>query len=298
MKNDAQSPLIGRADLHTHTTASDGLQSPEDNVRMAKEAGLAALAITDHDTIAGIDEALEAGEKYGIVVVPGIELSTVANGKDIHVLGYGYRTDNAMWLQRLERQMKARDRRNAAILEMLTKLGMPVSADELTRAATTGDTSGSSSKRKNGSVGRPHIARAMVDKGYVSDIREAFDRWIGEDKPAYASEQRISPLEAISWIHEAGGTAIIAHPGLYGDDGLVSSLLDGAADGVEAYHSDHDHEEERRYAGWAEERGKIVTGGSDFHGISDGKSFHGAIGSRIVDMSVVKRLLGLGDDVK
>ncbi|MFC5471904.1 PHP domain-containing protein [Cohnella suwonensis] len=285
-------PESSKADLHTHTTASDGSHSPSDNVRMAKEAGLAAIAITDHDTIAGVGEAIEAGKRYGIVVVPGIELSTVANGRDIHVLGYGYRIDDADWLRRLELQREARNRRNAAILEALAKLGMPVSAEELAVAAAAGAAGSGSGRRKDGSVGRPHIATAMADKGYVADVREAFDRWIGEGKPAYASEQRISPLEAIDWIHAAGGTAIVAHPGIYGDDELVLSLLESGADGLEAYHSDHGEEEERKYAGWAVARGKLVTGGSDFHGVKNGVAFHGAIGSRTTNMAVVARLLG------
>jgi predicted metal-dependent phosphoesterase TrpH len=273
--------MNNRADLHTHTTASDGMFPPETNVRLAKEAGLAAIAITDHDTIAGIPEALRAGDVYGMVVVPGVELSTWTGDKDIHILGYGYALDDARWLERLQSLRQTRNRRNERILANLERLGMPITPEEL--AAAAGKT-----ERKDKSVGRPHIAQAMLDKGYVSDLREAFDRWLGEGLPAYERQSQLSSVEAISWIQEAGGTAIIAHPGLYEDDATVLALLDGGADGLEAFHSEHHPDEERRYAEWAASRGKLVTGGSDFHGIKDGRAYHGAIGSRTVDAGIVQ----------
>ncbi|XID95230.1 PHP domain-containing protein [Paenibacillaceae bacterium WGS1546] len=273
-----------RADLHTHTTASDGLFSPEINVRMAKEAGLAAIAITDHDTVAGVEEAIAAGERFGVAVVPGVELGSSTRGQDIHVLGYGVSLDDPAWLERLRGLREARNRRNEQILHKLKALGMPVSAEELAGAAGKSD-------RKDKSVGRPHIAQALVDKGYANDLREAFDRWLGEGRPAYAAQQRVSPEEAIAWIREAGGVAIIAHPGIYGDDRLSLSLAE-LADGIEAYHSDHAPEQERQYAEWAAAKGKLATGGSDFHGIRDGAAYHGAIGSRSVDAAIVGRLFG------
>jgi len=272
-----------RADLHMHTTASDGMFAPADNVRMAKEAGLFAIAITDHDTVAGVEEALRAGRELGVVVVPGVELSTVASGKDIHVLAYGFDLDDGKWLSRLETLREGRNLRNERMLANLGRLGMPISPEELAAAA-------GKSERKDKSVGRPHIAQAMVDKGYVSDLREAFDRWLAEGKPAYERQERATSLEAIGWIHEAGGQAVIAHPGIYGDDDLVLSLLDGGADGLEAYHSDHNPEQERRYAEWTAARGKLATGGSDFHGVKDGKVYHGAIGNRSVDADILDRL--------
>jgi len=276
--------MNNRADLHTHTTASDGRHTPEENVRMAQEAGLAAIAITDHDTVAGVADALRAGLRYGVVVVPGVELGTSANGKDVHILGYGVALEDERWLNRLRELREARDRRNDRILENLAALGMPILTEELAAAAGR-------SSRKDKSVGRPHIAQAMVDKGFAADLREAFDLWLGEGKPAYARQSRISPREAIEWIREAGGKAIVAHPGIYGDDDLVLSLLDQAADGLEAYHPDHDEEQARRYAEWAASRGKLVTGGSDFHGIRDGEAYHGAIGSFTADAGVAELLL-------
>ncbi|QMV40275.1 PHP domain-containing protein [Cohnella cholangitidis] len=279
--------MIAKADLHTHTTASDGMFRPAENVRLAKEAGLSALAITDHDTIAGVEEALAAGREYGITVIPGMELSTSADGKDIHILGYGISTEDSVLLSRLQAQRNVRNRRNEEILNKLAELNMHVSLEELEAAA-------GKSRLEDGSIGRPHIAQVLVDKGYVADKREAFERLLGEGKPAYASLTRIAPTEAIRWIHEAGGIAIIAHPGLYGDDDLVLTLLDSGADGLEAFHSDHDERMEQRYAEWAENRGKLVTGGSDFHGVKDGVAFHGDIGNRTVDASIVDKLLRNG----
>lgn len=276
--------MIAKADLHTHTTASDGMFQPAENVRLAKEAGLSALAITDHDTVAGVEEALAAGREYGITVIPGVELSTSVDGKDIHILGYGISAEDSVLLSRLQAQRNVRNRRNEEMLNKLAELNMRVSLEELEAAA-------GKSRLEDGSIGRPHIAQVLVDKGYVADKREAFDRLLGEGKPAYSSLTRIAPTEAIRWIHEAGGIAIIAHPGLYGDDDLVLTLLDSGADGLEAFHSDHDEQMEQRYAEWAEIRGKLVTGGSDFHGVKDGVAFHGDIGSRTVDASIVAELL-------
>lgn len=276
--------MSNRADLHTHTTASDGMFHPSVNVRMAQEAGLAAIAITDHDTVAGIHEAQEAGLEYGIIVVPGVEISTAAEGKDIHMLGYGISPDDPVLLKRLVSLRNVRNVRNVEILARLTRLGINVSHEELEMAA-------GKSHLSEGSVGRPHIAAVLVGKGYATDVRDAFNRYLGEGKPAYVSPPRISPEEAIDWIHDAGGTAIVAHPGLYADDSLVLRLLDSGADGLEAYHSDHDELSEKRYEQWANSRGKLVTGGSDFHGMKEGVAFHGPLGNRSVDAAIIEQLI-------
>lgn len=274
-----------RADLHTHTTASDGMNRPSDNVRMAAEAGLGALAITDHDTVAGIPEALEAGKEIGIVVVPGVEISTAAKGKDIHVLGYGIDYRDERFIHRLLSLRDTRNSRNELIIARLNELGMPISIEEVEAEANR-------NRRGDGTVGRPHIAQVLIDRGYVSDLREAFDKYLAEGKAAYVNPPRIDPLTAVEWIREAGGKAIVAHPGLYGEDELVESILDGGADGLEAYHSDHDEAEESKYEKMAADRGKLITGGSDYHGSREGIVFHGPIGNRTVDVSVAELLLG------
>ncbi|MBD2871465.1 PHP domain-containing protein [Paenibacillus arenilitoris] len=278
----------GRADLHTHTTASDGMQSPAENVRLAKEAGLAAVAITDHDTVAGVEAAVIEGGRIGIAVVPGVEVSTVAGGKDIHILGYYTNNKDERWLARLAGLRGTREQRNAMIVGKLQELGIAITMEDVLAAAKDGDSQ--SRHAKEGSIGRPHIAEALVRKGAVSTIKEAFDRYLAAGAAAYANPPRVHPLEAIAWIKEAGGTSVIAHPGLYGDDALVEELLGQGAQGVEAYHSDHSEEEEERYAKLAEKHGAIVTGGSDFHGSRQGQVFHGAVGSRTVSTEVLDRL--------
>ena len=277
--------MNNRADLHMHTTASDGRNLPSDNVRMAAEIGLGAIAITDHDTVAGIPEALEAAKEAGVLVVPGVEISTSAEGKDIHILGYGIDYLDERFIERLLTLRDTRNSRNEMIVARLNELGMTITIEEVFAEANR-------NRRGDGTVGRPHIAQVLVDRGYVSDLREAFDTYLGEGKAAYVVPPRIQPLKAVEWIHEAGGKAIVAHPGLYGEDELVASLLDGGADGLEAYHSDHDEAEERKYAKLASDRGKLITGGSDYHGSREGIVFHGPIGNRTVDLSVAKRLLG------
>jgi predicted metal-dependent phosphoesterase TrpH len=280
-----------RADLHTHTTASDGRYRPEEVVGMARDAGLAAVAITDHDTVAGIAEALEAGRRCGIRVVPGVEISTSAEGRDIHILGYAFTPDDPVLLQRLASLREVRNRRNEEMLGKLNEMGVPISIDEVMREAA-------SSPRADRSVGRPHMAEVLVRKGYAADLRDAFDRYLGESGAAYVNPPRISPHEAVRWIHEAGGAAVVAHPGLYRNDRLVRDLLERAADGLEAYHSDHDEAAERHYAALAATMGKLATGGSDFHGTRAGVAFHGAVGNRTVDLAVVKELTAVASRIR
>lgn len=270
-------------DLHTHTNASDGVNAPAENVRMAKEAGLAAIAITDHDTLAGLSEAIEAGQRYGVTVVPGVEISTVANGQDIHVLGYYVRMRDKRLLARLEELRRVRERRNEMMLAKLRQLGLEITLDEVLENRR---------KEPNGdeTVGRPHIAEVLIKKGYVSSLEEAFARYLGSGGAAYVSPPRIRPETAIEWIHEAGGSAVLAHPGLYGDDGLVEKLIRSGLDGIEAYHSDHSPEDEARYRALADRHGLIVTAGSDYHGSRAGQVFHGPIGSRKIEFTVLKAL--------
>nr|WP_273545565.1 PHP domain-containing protein [Paenibacillus caui] len=270
--------------MHTHTTASDGMNSPSDNVRMAKQKGLSAVAITDHDTVAGVSEALQAGEASGITVVPGVEISTSAEGIDIHVLGYFIDHEDPVLLRRLQELRAVRERRNERIISNLQKLGVPLTMEEVLGRL-------SPDRREGESVGRPHIADALVAKGFADSVRDAFDNYLAEGAPAYARVNRISPQEAFVWIREAGGAPVLAHPGIYGNDLLVRSLLvNGQPAGLEVYHSDHSAEDEQRYREMAECFKLIVTGGSDYHGMRQGAVFHGEIGNRTVDAAAVKRL--------
>ncbi|MEW9697834.1 PHP domain-containing protein [Paenibacillus sp. SI8] len=271
------------ADLHTHTTASDGTQKPAANVQMAFDAGLGAIAITDHDTVSGVAEALKAGEQLGIEVVPGVEISTVARNQDIHVLGYYIQTSDPQFLQRLESLRETRDRRNEMIIARLQELGLRITLDEVMLEVE-------SIKTKGDTVGRPHIAAVLLKKGYVASISEAFDRYLGKGAAAFANPPRIEPATAIQWIHEAGGAAVLAHPGIYHDDELVEAIIAQGLDGIEAYHSDHSPEDEARYLQLAERYGLLVTAGSDFHGERGGVVFHAPIGSRRIGLDVLKSL--------
>jgi 3',5'-nucleoside bisphosphate phosphatase len=276
----------GRADLHTHTTASDGTNAPAAVVRLAKEAGLAAVAITDHDTMAGCAEAIAEGERIGIRVIPGIELSTAINGRDIHILGYWCNADDARWQERLKRQQGFRGRRNLMMIEKLQELGIAVTLEEIIQLASRSGKKADSAEQ----IGRPHLAEALVERGVVTDIREAFDRYLGEQGLAYCNPSRPQPTDAVDWIREAGGVCVIAHPGLYGDVTIVEEIIKHGVHGIEVYHSDHSPEDEQRYTAIAERYGLLATGGSDFHGEKRGVVFHGPIGGRYVDAEVVAKL--------
>lgn len=251
---------------------------------MAAEAGLAAIGITDHDTVAGLEEAREAAKAYGIEVVPGVEISTARDGQDIHILGFYADDRDPVFLERLASQRRVRDSRNELIVAKLNELGVSLTWEAVLDAAGR-------DRGPDETVGRPHIAEALHRMGAVESVQEAFDRYLAEGRPAYVLPPRIAPADAIAWIHEAGGAAVVAHPGLYGADAAVEALLrDGGADGVEAYHSDHTAEDEERYAAMARRFGAVATGGSDFHGARKGRVYHGPIGWRTAGAAVVTEL--------
>ena len=269
-----------RVDLHSHTTASDGLNSPADNMKLAKEAGLVALGITDHDSVNGIEEAMVAAERLGIEVIPGIEVSTVENGQDVHVLGYFIRYKDQNFLNQLDELQRARDRRNEMMLEKLGELGIEIQIEEVRKKL----------RREGANVGRPHIAEVMIDKGVVQTMEEAFREYLGKNGKAYVNPIRISPEEGIEIIKAAGGIPILAHPGLYGDDEMVERLIRYGVKGIEAFHPDHNDEEEQKYQQMAERYGILVTAGSDFHGSRKGVMFHAPIGTKTVSYEIVKTM--------
>jgi len=271
------------ADLHTHTTASDGTMSPAVNVRLAWEAGLGAVAITDHDTVSGVAEALAEGARLGIEVVPGVEISTVAGNQDIHVLGYYIDIEQPLFLSRLASLRETRDQRNELIIARLQQLGVAVTMSEVRKEAA-GD------QRRGDTIGRPHIAAVLLRKGYVASIQEAFDRYLASGAAAYVNPPRIAPETAIAWIRAAGGAAVLAHPGLYDDDALVESIVQAGVDGIEVFHADHTSEDEQRYALLAERYDLVATAGSDFHGERGGVVFHAPLGSRKVTLDVLAAL--------
>ncbi|MGG3882626.1 PHP domain-containing protein [Brevibacillus panacihumi] len=265
------------ADLHTHTTASDGTCDPKENVRIAMEAGLAALAITDHDTVAGIAEAKEAGAVLGIEVIPGVEISSVARGQDIHVLGFFVPYEDASFQEKLVGLRETRHERNKLLINKLQELGIAIKLEDVY-------------KRKQGTdknIGRPHIAEELMELGVVNSIEEAFDKYLGKGGAAYVNPPRITPQEAITLIREAGGVAVLAHPGLYDDDELVKELIEFGLDGIEVFHPDNSQNQREVYRKWAEEFDLLVTGGSDFHGWRGEEPFHAMLGSHTVHADVV-----------
>ena len=243
-------------DLHVHTTASDGIYPPERVVAEAAAAGLSAVAVTDHDTIAGIEPALSAAGS--VLVVPGLELGTIHRGAELHILGYWLDWRHPALNGELERLVAARARRTALMLERLRELGFPLTEAEVARQA--GDAP----------PGRPHVAAALVAQGYVKDVDRAFRELLGQGRPAYVPRLRHSPEEAVDLIRAAGGAAVLAHPGLYPAAAaeLLPRLVATGLAGVEAHYPAHDPGTEA----WALEQcrrfGLVATGGSDFHGPS------------------------------
>jgi hypothetical protein len=243
-----------RADLHTHSTASDGTLSPGELVAAAREKGLGAVALTDHDTLAGIGEAVEAGRELRVTVIPGLELSTEAAAEEVHVLGY-FLTPQAEELQRrlaeLRRQRLTRARR---MLERLRALGLPLSWEAVAAEAGTG------------AVGRPHIARALVAAGYVESVEEAFARYLDRGRPAYVPRAKLTPAGAIDLVQRSGGVAVLAHPGLLSGAGLLEELLELNWQGIEVFYPEHSKEVEEKLYALARMHSLVPTGGSDFHG--------------------------------
>ena len=242
-------------DLHLHTTASDGECSPPELVRRARAAGLTVISITDHDTTAGLEPAREAARAQSVELIAGIEISAVADGRDVHVLGYFVDTGAASLCRFLERQRDNRLRRVSEMGERLAALGCPVDIEPILAAARRGQT-----------VGRPQVAAALVAAGHVHSRDEAFDRYLQQGAAGYVPRRGTSPAEVVAIIHEAGGVASLAHPGVTKRDHLIPPLAAAGLDALEASHGDHDAETEARYRALAQELGLLVTGGSDYHG--------------------------------
>ncbi|MGE5630895.1 MAG: PHP domain-containing protein [Caulobacteraceae bacterium] len=243
-----------KADLHIHTSASDGLFSPEEVVRWAGLKRMKAIAITDHDTINGIDPAIEASVKYNIEIIPGIELSTIYEEKEVHILGYCIDYKQEWFLEMLAKIQNSRYERASKIISKLNIMGVNITLDQVERIA------------EDGILGRPHIARAMIDNGYISNIKDAFKNYIGKGCPAYVERYKLSSNEAIDIIKKLGGVSILAHPGLIRNKSYIGKIINLGIDGIEVYHSKHDEETSRNILAIANSRGLLITGGSDCHG--------------------------------
>lgn len=267
---------IGRADLHTHTTASDGLLRPEQLVRLAGQRGLSAIAITDHDTMDGVMDA-QALETPGLLVVAGVELSCAQAGEDVHLLGYGIDPAATILGELLAERADERRRRAVAIVDRLAGLGVPVPMDRVAAIAGTG------------TIGRPHIARALVEAGFAATVGDAFDRYLASGRPGHVERPVLTPERAIRTIHAAGGAAVLAHP-LYspGYAGFLPDLVAAGLDGLEVVYPDHNAATQRRLAALATSYGLIATGGSDFHADA-GRPGRG-LGDSTVPIAVIDQL--------
>ena len=270
-------------DLHTHSTCSDGSMSPTELVRHAAENSLTAIALTDHDTVSGVEEALRAGERYGVEVVPAIEFS-VKSETETHILGFFIDIHNPVLQGILSEIIEKRIERNAMTAKLLQNLGFDVTLEEAKSLAPSGV------------VGRAHFARVMMNKGFVSSVKEAFEKYLASGKPAYFGNQKLEAKTAIEAIHSAGGVAFLAHPHLIKiPDERLEKFLDElktfGLDGLEGYYTDYDEEMQAKFQAMAERHGLGISGGTDFHAqmkphIAIGKG----LGNMAIPYSVLEKI--------
>ncbi len=247
-------------DLHLHTTASDGAFAPANLVRMAHEASLDCIAITDHDSTDGVAAAQEAGQNCGVRVIAGIEFNTMWHGQSVHILGYFVDMEHPELQTVVARQRDGRLYRAQKMVEKLAVLDLPLSWEDILERAD------------GGAVGRPHIAKAMMEQGYVRDSNEAFAKYLGHGMPAYVEQPKLTPGDAVTLLHQAGGAAGLAHP--YNVEGadqvdldtLVPELADAGLDAIETYYTGYTAGQQAEILDIAERLDLIPTGGSDFHG--------------------------------
>jgi 3',5'-nucleoside bisphosphate phosphatase len=248
-----------RIDLHAHSNRSDGTFDPAELVRLASERDLDVVALTDHDTTDGLDEAVAAGAEVGVQVVPGIELSAEHDGTSVHVLCYWMDASDPALRAELGRLRDERFRRGELMVERLQALGVPVAFEHVRRIAN------------GATIVRPHLAQAMVEIGAVASETEAFDVYLGDGRPGHVPKHALDPVDAVALILGAGGVCVLAHPGMWGDQSsvppeLIERMAAAGMQGLEVDHPDHPPEQRERYRALAGELGLVATGGSDCHG--------------------------------
>jgi predicted metal-dependent phosphoesterase TrpH len=249
-------------DLHLHTTASDGRSTPEELAREVAAAGVTVMAVTDHDTMAAVPAVRAAARALGVRVVPGVEITAVHGERDVHVLGYFLDAHHPALVTFLERQRVDRLRRLREMAARLAALGVPVDESAFVAAP---DAPGKA-------FGRPMLAAALVAAGHVASIREAFDEYIGEGRPAYIERHGATPAEVVAIVAAAGGLASLAHPGKLGLDDMIPALVEAGLPAIEVFHTDHDADDVRRYLDFVERYQLLRTGGSDYHGPGSGRT--------------------------
>lgn len=252
---------MSRIDLHLHTTHSDGSFSTREVMNFAKQAGVTALAITDHDIVEGIPEATAIGTELGIEVIPGVEISSRLGESELHILGYFLNWTDPALAQRLVTLRESRHTRNPKIVQRLNELGIDITYEEVRKLAGTE------------SVGRPHIARLLMEKHVVTSAKEAFDRYLANGRPAFVDRELPEPAEGVRWIREAGGVPVLAHPtwvrtSADGLRALLRQLKEVGLGGIEVHYSTHNPSQTAEYLDLAKQCDLLVTGGSDFHGVT------------------------------
>ncbi len=252
------------ADLHLHTSASDGAFSPAELLSAARDAGLAAVAITDHDTVDSVEAAMGMAPSFGLEVIPGIELSVDHNGAELHILGYGIDFRDRRLLRKLEFLRRVRRDRTRVMLDRLAGLGLDLPRDLI--SAVPGR-----------AVGRLHIARALMEAGHTSSIQEAFSKYIGSSGPAYAPKSKLTPLESIDLIDSLGGVSVLAHPSDVADEDTIADLAAAGLGGLEVYYPSHRRAQVKRLLELARRHRLLVTGGSDCHGLNKDRVYIGAV---------------------
>jgi predicted metal-dependent phosphoesterase TrpH len=270
----------GKADLHTHTTNSDGALSPYELITKAKSVGLSIISITDHDTVNGIDEAIEISKEFDIEVIPGTELSATYHGNEIHILGYFVDHTNPILLESLAFYRAERLKRVERIVDKLNRMNIPLSVESVLANAN------------GGSVGRPHVANALVNEGYTTNYHQAFNKYIGEGKPAYEKKSEVTPEETVKLISAAGGLSFLAHPGRNLDETTLMHLINAGLDGIEVVHPSHTPQLVEHYRGIVNEYCLLESGGSDFHGGAKGDDGNfGNIGLPVAKVEVMRNRL-------
>lgn len=249
--------MANTLDLHTHSTASDGLFAPAELVRLAREAGLTRIGLVDHDTTDGLAEAIAAGEQYGVAVVPGIEVNTDLPNKqgEVHVLGYYVEYENPSFQASLRLIRDARERRGERMVELLREQGVNITWQRVREIA-------------QGAVGRPHVARALIEQGYADDVSEAFDKYLSPGRPGYVPRYKLAPVDAVRFIKSARGVPALAHPAHIPElePHVLPELVMAGLQGLECYYGEYDDATVKRLLRLADTYGLVPTGGSDYHG--------------------------------
>ena len=250
-------------DLHLHTTASDGRSSPEQLVAEAVSAGLTTIAVTDHDTTAGIAAVQDAASAHTLAIVPGIEITSVFHRRDVHILAYFIDPADVELAEFLARQREDRRRRFIQMLDVIDGLGLAIDQESLRAQAHL---------KSGRALGRPLLADALVRAGHAQSVADAFDRFLGEGRRAFVPRDGAAPATVVDLIRRSGGITSLAHPGKLGDDKLVASVIDAGVSAIEVHHPDHDAADTRRYHQLARTLRLLVTGGSDYHGPGSGRT--------------------------